>query len=456
MTGTTRSSAHPEAGRPRRGLFRQRNSTRPQSTPEPVGVAAADQGPLRQRVQQSIAPGYQEQAPARAQAPAAAPRAREIRAERMAMAQGVTPDAAHLQSGPVAATASPSEVPHRGPLVSPERRRKAEEKARGFVMDRENQALSSREDRRLRRSMTILGPVLFGLLVVCLFSACALAWIALAPLDKGVTAFGRIIVETKAKNIQHPVGGKVAALLVRESQDVKKGQTLIRLDTEAFERQLAAARGQRSAATRQSELLAEETQAYEKLYARKLTPRSRVLQLQRQGAETDKELHRLEALIANLENEISQAVITAPSDGRVLRLAVFAAGEVIQPGGTVMQFVPKGEKLVLEARLRTADVAQVYSGMPASVWLTAFSRRETAPLQATVQWISPDSVSDPNGKGDYYVARLTLDDPSKVPGGPAALVPGMRAEILLVAGKKTILDQLFEPFSRALTRATSH
>lgn len=61
----------------------------------------------------------------------------------------------------------------------------------------------------------------------------ALAWVALAPLDEGVPAPAQVVVDTRAKPVQHPTGGVVLEVLAREGMAVQAGQPLLRLDTAA-------------------------------------------------------------------------------------------------------------------------------------------------------------------------------------------------------------------------------
>lgn len=57
-----------------------------------------------------------------------------------------------------------------------------------------------------------------------------LLWAAFAPLDEGVPSQGVVAIDTKRKAVQHLTGGLVKEVLVHEGQEVKEGQTLIRLD----------------------------------------------------------------------------------------------------------------------------------------------------------------------------------------------------------------------------------
>ena len=57
-----------------------------------------------------------------------------------------------------------------------------------------------------------------------------LLWAFLAPLDKGVPLSGTVTVSTNRKAVQHPTGGTVEAILVKEGDHVKAGQPLVRFN----------------------------------------------------------------------------------------------------------------------------------------------------------------------------------------------------------------------------------
>ena len=57
-----------------------------------------------------------------------------------------------------------------------------------------------------------------------------MVWAAFAPLDEGVPSQGLVAIDTKRKAVQHPAGGIVKEVLVREGDQVKEGQLLLKLD----------------------------------------------------------------------------------------------------------------------------------------------------------------------------------------------------------------------------------
>ena len=73
----------------------------------------------------------------------------------------------------------------------------------------------------------------FGLGALALAFGGFLVWAALAPLDEGVPSVGTVAIDTKRKPVQHLTGGIVREVLVREGEQVREGQRLVRLDEAA-------------------------------------------------------------------------------------------------------------------------------------------------------------------------------------------------------------------------------
>ena len=61
----------------------------------------------------------------------------------------------------------------------------------------------------------------------------AVAWLAFAKTEEIVTAPGKLEPLGVVKDVQIPVGGVVDQVLVKEGEKVRKGQLLLKLDTEA-------------------------------------------------------------------------------------------------------------------------------------------------------------------------------------------------------------------------------
>lgn len=301
--------------------------------------------------------------------------------------------------------------------------------------------------------LDIRGPVLLGLLVTLVFFGAGLGAAAVVPLDKGITFAGTVVVETKTQPVQHQRGGIVGRIHVQEGQQVEAGAILITLDTKDIDDQITALREQSEASKRQLSLIREEARTFSNLAERQLAARSKVLALERQVAQIEKENSALTARVSMAVQELQRMEIRAPVAGRILTLGVRGIAAVMQPGQTVAEIVPQNDRLVIEGRMSPLQVEAARPGMAAKVWLRALSWRESRPFKARLAWISPDSVEDRRTGTAYFVARVELEDSRNDINKHVAIHPGMRAEMLLTTGERTLLDQLLDPLFRNLHRA---
>lgn len=71
-----------------------------------------------------------------------------------------------------------------------------------------------------------------------------LLWATIAPLDQGVPVSGTVTVATNKKAIQHPTGGVIGEILVKEGDTVKAGQPLVKMNDIQVKSQAEMSRGQ--------------------------------------------------------------------------------------------------------------------------------------------------------------------------------------------------------------------
>ncbi|MEZ5875952.1 MAG: HlyD family type I secretion periplasmic adaptor subunit [Hyphomicrobiales bacterium] len=69
-----------------------------------------------------------------------------------------------------------------------------------------------------------------GFAVVALLAGGIGTWAATTEISGAVIASGLLVVESNVKKVQHPTGGVIGELLVKEGDHVKEGQILLRLD----------------------------------------------------------------------------------------------------------------------------------------------------------------------------------------------------------------------------------
>lgn len=165
--------------------------------------------------------------------------------------------------------------------------------------------------------------------------------------------------------------------------------------------------------------------------------------------ELSETMARLNSLIQSgtgLADKVKQTAIRSQVRGTVKRLLVNTVGGVVQPGRDVVEVVPSDGKLILEAKVAPKDIAFLVPGQKAVVKFSAYDFATYGGLDARLEHIGADSVTDERGN-TFYTVRVATDKASLAGGQP--IIPGMVAEVDIITGKKTILSYMLKPVLRA-------
>lgn len=151
---------------------------------------------------------------------------------------------------------------------------------------------------------------------------------------------------------------------------------------------------------------------------------------------------------------LQRTVITAPIAGEVTNLAYKTEGGVISPGAPILDIVPAGEPLVIEARLSPLDVDSVWPGQTASVHFSALPQRGLPRIEGEVIAVSADAIADEHTGETHFQVRVSVaPDTLASLGIEHELTPGMPAEIIVVTGARTLLDYLVAPIRDSMRHA---
>jgi HlyD family type I secretion membrane fusion protein len=170
-------------------------------------------------------------------------------------------------------------------------------------------------------------------------------------------------------------------------------------------------------------------------------------------SEVETELFDLDQQRHAAEDVLRRTKLTAPVDGIVVGLNFHTSGGVIQPGEPVLDLVPVGEQLVIEARVLPDDIDVVKGGQSAQVRVTAFSQRDIMAMEGTVLTVSADSLMDERTGQTYYVAQIKINDSEMQKLSDLKMLPGMPAEVMIRVGSRSMVDYLMEPLLRTLRRS---
>ncbi len=146
--------------------------------------------------------------------------------------------------------------------------------------------------------------------------------------------------------------------------------------------------------------------------------------------------------------------LRAPSDGIVNDVQITTVGGFVNPGEKIMQVVPVGDRLFVEARIRPSDIAFIKIGDHANIKVTAYDFSVFGGLSGTVQQISADSIYDEVEREAYYLVVVETDRAFiERRGQKLPIVPGMICDVEIVTGKKSILTYLMKPVAKAFDQA---
>ena len=144
-----------------------------------------------------------------------------------------------------------------------------------------------------------------------------------------------------------------------------------------------------------------------------------------------------------------QTQLSAPVDGVVQQLAIHSVGGVVTPAQALMVVVPDSTEVTAEVAIANQDIGFVNLGQIASVKLETFSYTKYGTVEATVDVLTADAVTDEK-RGSYYPATLTLRQKDMlIDGKRMALSPGMNITAEIKTGKRRVIEFLLSPVQRA-------
>lgn len=165
------------------------------------------------------------------------------------------------------------------------------------------------------------------------------------------------------------------------------------------------------------------------------------------------ELSKIQSTGKALEDRVNRTLVTSPVRGIVKQLLVTTIGGVIQPGSDLVEIVPLGDNLLVEARIRPQDIAFLHPGQEAMVKFTAYDYTIYGGLKAELEQIGADTVTDDEGNSFYVIKLRTNKSHLGTEENPLLIIPGMVASVDIITGKKSVLSYLLKPIIRARSEA---
>lgn len=173
----------------------------------------------------------------------------------------------------------------------------------------------------------------------------------------------------------------------------------------------------------------------------------------RELSEVQAEFARTEESIMALEDRVTRTSVRSPVRGKINQLMINTEGGVIQPGEDLAEIVPVDDTLLIEAKIRPADIAFLRPGQNAMIKFTAYDFSIYGGLPAKLERISADTITNEEDESFYLIYLRTNDNMITSPKGDLEIIPGMTVQVDIMTGKKSVLDYLLKPILKAKNEA---
>lgn len=265
-------------------------------------------------------------------------------------------------------------------------------------------------------------------------------------------------------------------LMFRES--VANNEQLVRTQTALHRTRMEQQREERESLRRTLALAREELSALEELASTGDAAQSELLRSKRQVSEleaeltnkrnewrrkareelTDSQAQLDEALqvLRQRRQELEATYLRAPMSGTVKNIEVTTVGAVLKSGEKLMEIVPSGEPLLIEAKVSPRDVAFIRPGLEANVKLDAYDFTIYGALEGEVTYISPDTIDEDLKQDEqpYYRVLVEIEEiPERVELKKQEVIPGMTATVEIITGERTVMQYLLKPILRGSAAA---
>ncbi|MBK9363542.1 MAG: HlyD family type I secretion periplasmic adaptor subunit [Rubrivivax sp.] len=172
-------------------------------------------------------------------------------------------------------------------------------------------------------------------------------------------------------------------------------------------------------------------------------------------ADLQREVEANQERLLAITQELERMQIRAPVAGQVLGLAINGPGAVVTPGQKLLDIVPQGESLLLDARIPTHVIDRIKVGDVTEVRFSAFANAPQLVVLGRLVSLSADAVTEhlPTGSMSYFLGRVELTPDGKKALGDRVLQPGMSAEVLVKTGERSLLTYLLHPLTKRIASA---
>jgi protease secretion system membrane fusion protein len=174
-----------------------------------------------------------------------------------------------------------------------------------------------------------------------------------------------------------------------------------------------------------------------------------------QLADVRREVQSGQEKLAAVSEDLARTHMRSPVEGQVVGLTLGSTGGVVTPGQRLMDIVPKGESLMVDAKVPPHVIDKVYAGEAVEVRFSTFANSPQLVLDGKLMSVSSDVLTEQTAMGNmsYYLARIEITPEGIKQLGKRVMQPGMPAEVLIKTGERSVLTYLMHPLTKRLASA---
>lgn len=167
-------------------------------------------------------------------------------------------------------------------------------------------------------------------------------------------------------------------------------------------------------------------------------------------AKNQADLEQADQVLAQRREALQSTKLRAPMTGTVKNVKITTLGAVLKAGDEILQIVPSDEPLIIEAKVKSGDVAFLRPGLHANVKLDAYDYTVYGSLKGHVSYLSPDTLEEDIKKDEqpYYRVLIQIDEIPEDKSKPLEVIPGMTAVAQIITGERSVMAYLLKPIRR--------
>ncbi len=174
-------------------------------------------------------------------------------------------------------------------------------------------------------------------------------------------------------------------------------------------------------------------------------------------AKIEDDLGQVEQVRTQRAQQLIDTVIKAPVAGIIKNVRITTQGGVLRAGEELLQIVPIDDQLVVEAKVKPSEIAQIKPGLAANVRFDPFDYTVYGSVVGKVIYVSADTLKEDTRAGEqtyYRVHVATSAAPVRTQTGHVLdVLPGMTAQVDIRTGDRSMMDYLLKPLRRTMNES---